>query len=321
MLASRIVAPAKVVTTEVQKPRLQEGTVLVKMQVGTLCGSDLDAFEKPLPAQDYPLPPGFSGHECVGVVEDTDTNEFQKGERVLVCPSPPAGFVEYIVIEPQRLVHLPPVEDSGKIVLAQQLGTVIYSCKRMPNVLDMDVAILGQGPAGLFFTAMLRNMGARKIIGIDVIAHRLAIARQMGATHVVDASMEDPVSAVRDITGGDMADLAVEAVGDLETVNQVVDLVRERGYLVLFGIAPDGPLEFNYMHFFRKYLTTLTSAGADLEKDHQSFKLAMDMIVQGRIDVSSLVSHRLSLTEIGRAYELALHKRDGAVKILIDLQS
>jgi len=321
MLASKIVAPAKVEITEVEKPELEKGAVLVKMEVGTICGSDLHLFERPRPPEDYPLAPGFSGHECVGIVEDTDSSDFQKGDRVLICPYPPIGFAQYVVLEPQYLVKLPPDEDLDKLVIGQQLGTVVYCCKKMPNVIDMDVAVLGQGTGGLLFTAMLRNMGARKIIGIDLVAHRLQVAKKMGATHVVDASKEDPVAAVKGITGGDMADLAVEAVGEPETINQVVDLIRDRGYLILFGIAPVGDIGFDYMKFFRKHPIAVSSSRTEQEKDYRSFKLAMDMIVQKRIDVTPLISHNLPLSKIDRAYDLALYKKDGAVKVLLDLQA
>jgi threonine dehydrogenase-like Zn-dependent dehydrogenase len=216
---------------------------------------------------------------------------------------------------------LPPDEDLEYLVVGQQLGTVIYCCKKMPNVIDMDVAVLGQGTGGLLFTAMLRNMGARKIIGIDIVAHRLEVAKKMGATHVVDASKEDLVAAVKDITGGDMADLAVEAVGEPETINQVADLIRDRGYLVLFGIASVGDIGFDYMKFFRKHPIAVSSSRTELEEDYRSFKLAMDMIVQKRIDVNPLISHHLPLSQIDRAYDLALHKKDGAVKVLLDLQA
>jgi threonine dehydrogenase-like Zn-dependent dehydrogenase len=320
MLASKIVAPAKVEITEVEKPKLEKGAVLVKMQVGTICGSDLHLFERPRPPEDYPLAPGFSGHECVGIVEDSDSGEFQKGDRVLICPYPPIGFAQYVVLQPQYLVKLPSDGDLEKLVVGQQLGTVVYCCKKLPNVIDMDVAILGQGAGGLLFTAMLCNMGARKIIGIDIVADRLQVAKKMGATHVVDASKEDPVAAVKEITNGNMADLAVEAVGEPETVNQVVDLIRDRGYLVLFGIAPVGDIGFDYMKFFRKHPTAISSSRTENEKGYRSFKLAMDMIVQGRIDVTPMISHHIPLSQIDQAYDLALHKKDGAVKVLLDMQ-
>jgi L-iditol 2-dehydrogenase len=136
----------------------------------------------------------------------------------------------------------------------------------------------------------------------------------------VDASREDLVAAVKDITGGDMADLAVEAVGEPETINQVADLIRDRGYLVVFGISPVGDVGFDYMKFFRKHPIAVSSSRTELEEDYRSFKLAMDMIVQKRIDVTPLISHHLPLSQIGRAYDLALHKKDGAVKVLLDLQ-
>lgn len=320
MLASRIVAPAKVQTVEVEKPQVETGKVLVRMEVGTICGSDLHMFERTHPPEDYPLAPGYSGHECVGTVEDTDSAEFQIGDRVLICPFPPIGFAQYVVLDPQFLVKLPAEGDLEKLVVGQQLGTVVYCCKKLPNVIGMDVAVLGLGAGGQLFTAMMRNMGARKIIGIDIVRDRCDVALRMGATDVVDASKEDVEAAVKSITDGRMADLAIEAVGEPETVNQIADLIHNRGYLVMFGIAPAGKIEFDYMNLFRKHPIVVTSSRTEQEPGYASFKLAMDMIVQGRIDVTPLMSHRLSLSQIEQAYDLALHKKDGAVKVILDMQ-
>jgi threonine dehydrogenase-like Zn-dependent dehydrogenase len=320
MLASRIVAPAKVQTVEVDKPEVEKGKVLVRMEVGTICGSDLHMFERARPPEDYPLAPGYSGHECVGTVEDTDSAEFQIGDRVLICPFPPIGFAQYVVLDPQYLVKLPAEGDLEKLVVGQQLGTVVYCCKKLPNVIGMDVAVLGLGAGGQLFTAMMRNMGARKIIGIDIVRDRCDVALRMGATHVVDASKEDVEAAVKSITDGRMADLAIEAVGEPETVNQIADLIHNRGYLVMFGIAPAGKIEFDYMNLFRKHPIMVTSSRTEQEPGYESFKLAMDMIAQGRIDVTPLMSHRLSLSQIEQAYDLALHKKDGAVKVILDMQ-
>ncbi|HBY93272.1 MAG: zinc-binding dehydrogenase [Ardenticatenaceae bacterium] len=322
MLASRIVAPGRVEVAEVDKPSLQNGNVLVKMVMGALCGTDLHLFEQKRPASDFPMPPGFSGHECVGIVEEAGGGDVRVGDRVFIAPRVPRGFAQFATTEPTLLLKLPDHADLDKLVFGQQLGTVIYCCRRLPNVLDMDVAVLGQGPAGLFFTALLSKMGARKIIGIDIVPHLLETARQMGATHVVDASKDDPGKAVAEITNGVMADLAVEAVGLPETINEVPDLIHDRGHLVLFGIPPKGGgWEFNYEKFFRKHPVSFSSSRTELEANFASTRLAMQIIAENRIDVTPMMSHRIPLSRIDHAYDLALHKKDGAVKVLIDLQS
>lgn len=321
MIASRIVAPGRVEVAEVERPVPDNGGVLVKMIVGALCGSDLHICEQHRVPSDFPLPPGFSGHECVGIVEEAGDGDVRVGDRVLIAPRVPRGFAQYATTQPDLLVKLPANVDLDKLVFGQQLGTVLYCCRRLPNVIDMDVAVLGQGPAGLLFTALFRNLGARKIIGIDIVPHRLEVARKMGATHVVDASKDDPAKAIADITNGALADLAVEAVGDPDTINQVAGLIRDRGHLVLFGIPPKGGgWEFNYQQFFRKHPVAFSSSRTELEADFRSTRLAMQMIAENRIDVTPMISHRIPLSNIDRAYELALTKHDGAVKVLVDLQ-
>ena len=89
------------------------------------------------------------------------------------------------------------------------------------------MVILGQGPIGQLFCAAARNLGAREIIAIDLLESRLKTSPQMGATHVVNASQEDVVKTVGDITQGQYADLVVEAVGHREhRLNDAFRLVR-----------------------------------------------------------------------------------------------
>ena len=317
MKAAQYTAPGRIDVIETPDPAPTHGTVLLRTEKVTICGSDLH-FLNDSPTEAYPWKPGQSGHECVGVIEESAIPAFRRGSRVLVLPPEFDAFAEYLAVEPNYLIPLPEGLAPHHGILGQQLGTVVFCCRKLKNVLDKDVVVVGQGPAGLFFTMLLYRMGARQVIGLDLVDHRLAVARQVGAVHTVNVAQQDPVEAVREHTQGRMADVVVEAVGKAETINLCADLVREGGEFALFGVPKKEILPIAMEKILRRNLTMLTSVFAQREPGLRSFRLALDLIAQGRLDVSPLISHRFPFADIRDAFTLAETKQDGAVKVLLE---
>ena len=138
----------------------------------------------------------------------------------------------------------------------------------------------------------------------------------MGATHTVNAAEEDPVAIVEEITNGRMADLVVEIGGhQTETINQCLDFVKRGGTVFAFGGQVEPIYDFRFSEFFRKNVRLIGSVAPDAQND---FPLAMDMITQGRINVLPIITHHLPFTEVQRAFELSLHKKESAIKIVME---
>ena len=169
---------------------------------------------------------------------------------------------------------------------------------------------------GLLFTHILSNLGAKTVITTDLVDFRLTVSKKMRATHTINAAKENPVVAVEEITEGRMADLVVEVVGhQTETINQCLQLLKREGTLLAFGVPDDQIYDFHFADFFRKNLKFIGSVGPDAQND---FPLAMDMIAQGRVDVSPIITHHLPFTEAQLGFDMALNKKDEAVKIVFD---
>lgn len=317
MKAAQYTAPGRIDLIEAPEPVVGEGTVLLRTEKVTICGSDLH-FLHDSPVDKYPWKPGQSGHECVGVVEASTVPALPRGGRMLVLPPEFDAFSEYQAVDPRHLIPLPDGLALERGLLGQQLGTVIYCCRKLKNVLDKHVVVVGQGPAGLLFTALLYQMGARQVIGLDLVEHRLAVARRMGAAQAFNVDQVDVVEAVRACTDGHMADVVVEAVGKAETINLCIDLVREGGEVALFGVPKTEILPIAMDKLLRRNLTMVTSVFAQREPGLRSFRLALDLLAQGRLDISPLISHRLPFARIREAFDLAETKRDGAVKVLLE---
>ena len=141
-----------------------------------------------------------------------------------------------------RVVPVPEGMDPTTAVMCQPVGTVLFACRRLGSVMGKRVAVLGQGAIGLTFTRLLASAGAKEIVGIDLLDERLAKAAEQGATATVNPMREDVVGAIAELTGGEGADVVVEAAGTEEAVDLLSSLVRPYGTLVLFRTAGTGPL-------------------------------------------------------------------------------
>ena len=165
---------------------------------------------------------------------------------------------------------------------------------------------------------MVGRQGAARVIVADLSEARLSASQSFGADVVINASKDSLTAAVKDLTNGKGADYVVEAVGRKETLLQSIDLVRADGGLFWFGLPDTTALvDFNFRDFFRKRLAAHSTYGAQGETGLVSFRIALDWITGKQINVSPLLSHILSIEEIGKAFDLADSRDDDAMKVSV----
>ena len=317
MLAGDIYEPRKIRLTDTEEPALDPaspGEIIFQPELGCLCGSDLLYFEGDY--AEYPPEIGHSLHEMIGRVVDTNGDLFQVGDHVLCVPDGQQGLSERFRVTERQAILVDPRPPVDQALLAQPLGTVLFALRKLPNLIDQSVVVVGQGPMGQLFNLALQQLGARQIIAVDQIGDRLEVSPLTGATETVNSSQQDPVKAVEDLTGGEGADLVVEAVGHREQVlNLCAELCRPFGNILFFGVPPQSIDNFNIYRVFWKNLSIVTSVGPDFKKD---FPLAMQWIAEGRVDVSPLITHRMPWTDIQEAFDIFSQRQDGALKVFLD---
>ena len=299
-------------------PELEPGKVLVRTRLASVCGSDLHVVYMGWNVDEFPLPHGYPGHEGVGEVVDSAVPEFAPGDLVLTAPNiwVSKTFAGYQLLDPQFLLKLPGDVPEAHLLMAQQLGTVVFGCRRLPPLLGQTVAVIGQGSVGLFHDFMLRRLGAHRIIAIEPVPERLAAGRAMGIDEAIDVTGRPATEAVLDLTDGQGADLVVEAVGSVETLNQALQLARPLGRVALFGLPSTMErVPFDWDTFFRKRLDMHTVFGAQDEPGLPAFQLAVDFITRGDIDMAPFVTHQFPIEEVQRAFDLADSKAEGALKV------
>lgn len=295
MLAGQIVGPRQVAMIELPVPQISDRQILVKVEAGAICGSDLPYFfcdpsYSTVARLSIPLPPTFSLHELVGRVAQSRCQRFNEGDRVLALPQRQhAGLAQYFVSSEDLAVPIPngPAEH---LVVSQPLGTVVHACLKLPNLLGLTAVVVGQGPTGQLFTALLRKMGVVQLIAVDLLPERLQVSTRMGATHTLSGDATALLEAVQMITNGKGADLVIEAAGKSETLNLAAKLVRRNGTLLVFGVPQMHSYDFALHDFFFNEGRLINSVGPNVQHD---FPIAVDLIATGAIDVTPLLTHRL----------------------------
>jgi threonine dehydrogenase-like Zn-dependent dehydrogenase len=322
MLAGQIVGRRQLEIIELPIPEAGEGQILVRLEAGAICGSDLPYF---LMEEDHPsiaaalrlghgrLPPLFSLHELVGRVAQSRCREFAEGDRVLALPYQHQGLAVYFLSEPAMAVPVPegPAE---RLSLAQPLGTVVHACLKLPNVLGQTAVVIGQGPIGQLFTALLRRMGVMRLIAVDLLPDRLEVSRTMGATDTLCGDAAEVMAAMPRLTGAHGVDLAVEAVGLAETLNLASSLVRRNGTLLAFGVPHRTHYPFAFREFFFNEGRLINSIGPDV---HHDFPIAVEMIASGLIDTGPLITHRFPFSRAHEAFTLFADRADGSIKVVL----
>ena len=225
---------------------------------------------------------------------------------------------EYVLV-PDAMANLAPVPDAlsdEQVLMCPDIMSTGFSGAERGEVQIGDtVAIFAQGPIGLCATAGAKLMGATTIIVVDRVPERLAIARRLGADHVVDFSKVNPVQEIMRLTDGRGVDVAIEALGAQSTFEGALRVLRPGGVLSSLGVYSTD-LTIPYDAFSAglgdySIVTTLCPGGKE------RMRRLMEVIANGRLDLKPLVTHRFTLDRIIEAYDLFSHQRDGVMKVAI----
>ena len=165
-----------------------------------------------------------------------------------------------------------------------------------------SVAVFGCGGVGDAAIAGSRLAGAHTIIAVDIDDRKLDIARNFGATHTVNSTNEDPIEAIRGLTGGNGVDVAIEAVGLPATYEQAFYSRDLAGTVVLVGVPnPEMKVELPMIEVFGRGGTLKSSWYGDCLPS-RDFPMLIDLYLQGRLDLDRFVSETIALDEVEEAF-------------------
>jgi Zn-dependent alcohol dehydrogenase len=328
--AIHVAHDAPQVVDEIDLPDPGPSQIAVKLFASGICHSQLHQIHNPNQGT-----PSVLGHEATGVVTGTgpDVTYVREGDRVMVTwltrtaypgPRPPvpaytyrgqptqsglggaATWAESIVVHEQYVVKLSDgVDEQLTSIIGCAVMTGAGAALNTGRVRAGDsVAIFGVGGVGLSCVQACANAGAYPIIVVDLRDAKLEFAKQFGATHFVNASVEDPVARIRELTGGVGVDCSFDAIGAPKTLEQFYQVVRvgvngvsEPGTAVLIGV-PTGPTQFQMGVMWNRRLTGSFGGGGLPERD---FPMYVRWFQQGKLPLDKLVSRRYRLEQINEA--------------------
>lgn len=320
---------------EVPRPRPAVGEALVRVAAVGVDGSDvLCVYERD--EGGYPL---ILGHEMAGIVEEVNGAPAScVGERVAVKPLIPCracrycqagvygqceepdflgvrrdgAFAEYVCAPVQNLVRLPKEADLVEAALIEPAAVALHAVRQGEIQPGECVAILGAGPIGMMAAQWARIWGAGKVLLVDLGERRLELARRLWLGETWNARGGDPVAWAWEETLGRGVDLAIEASGASAAVEQAVRMVRPLGRVILLG-NPAGDVILPRkvaLQIVKKELSLRGAWNAQFAAlPVDEWRVTMEMIASRRLDVRSLISHRLPLEEGVQALAMMYEKR------------
>ena len=323
---------------EMAVPSIGPGELLVRIRASGICGSDLMEWYR---IQKAPL---VLGHEIAGEIVEVGEGieDFRVGDRIFASHHVPCGQCRYCLAGHQsvcdmlRTTHLDPggfaefirvpkinVElgtyrlpdgitfDEGSFI--EPLACVVRAQRFARLVPGQTVLIIGSGISGLLHVQLARTRGAARIVATDMSDFRLKAAARFGADATLRGTENVP-ERLRDLNDGRLADLVIVCTGAMPAIQQAVKSVDRGGTLLFFAPTPAGvDVPIPLFDFWRDEISVLTSyagSGQDLLE-------SIELIQNRRVRVADMITHRLSLAEAGRGFELTASGQD-SIKVIID---
>ncbi len=322
---------------QVPIPQIGPGELLMEIKASGICGSDIMEWYR---IQNAPL---VLGHEVAGDVAEVGeaVAGYQVGDRIFVthhvpcntchyCLSGhhtacetlhttkfyPGGFAQYVRV-PQinvdrGILRLPADVSYEDGSLIEPLGTVVRGQRNARIGPGDSVLVLGCGIAGLLHIKLAQALGASRIMATDIDDYRMAAARKFGADGVIDAREGVP-DCVREANEGRLADKVIVCTGAVTALQQGLESVDRGGVVLFFAVPKPGEtVAVDFNRFWRDDVSFMPSyAAAPLDN-----ATALELISSGRVVVNDMITHRLSLDEIGEGFRLA-SEADHCLKVII----
>jgi L-iditol 2-dehydrogenase len=342
MKAAQLFAPRRMEVNEIPlPPEPSAGEVLVRLKGIGICGSDLHYYMDGRIGEYEVRYPSILGHEPVAEVVAVGAGVAHLKTGQIVCVEPaitcghcefcvsgrtnncvrtvfmggreaPGFFREYAVAPAGNVEPVPESLDWRQATLVEPLAVICHTMELCPVKPGDTVAVLGAGPIGLLTVAMARLSGANRIIAGDRVAHRVALAKRMGADIGIHMPGESLADAVRDLTRGRGADVVYDAAAARETIAEGLRATRAGGNFVLIGMPYEKNMPVDLHRAMDREIRIQT-----IKRGNHCGHHAMNLLEAGRIPLD-VITHRIPLERTPDAFAMLEDYRDGAGKILIE---
>jgi L-iditol 2-dehydrogenase len=344
MKAMVLAGIGKIEIVERPAPTLQDPTdVLLKIIRAGICGSDLHYYTQGRIGDQVVHFPFCIGHECSAIVADVakQVTRFKPGDLVVVdpsvscttcdqcqldhfhtcrkvrflgCPGQLDGCLCDFIVMPEDCCYSAEGLTADQAALVEPLSIGYYAVQLSGGLEGKKVGILGSGPIGLSVLLSAQAAGASAIYVTDRLDYRLEAARQQGAAWTGNPDQTD---IVLDIIQREPLELdaVFECCGQQTALDQAARLCKPMGRLVIVGIPETEQSSFAVHDARRKGLTFV-----NVRRQNECVDPVIDLIREGRIKPDFMITHRFSLGQAAKAFELLASYRDGIIKAVVDME-
>ncbi|MBT4871479.1 MAG: L-threonine 3-dehydrogenase [Marinovum sp.] len=309
--------------------------VLIKVRKSAICGTDVHIWNwDEWSAKTVPVPM-VVGHEFCGQIVDCGpgAQKYKIGTRVsaeghVVCGTcrncragrgqlcrntegigvnRPGSFAEYVCLPEHNVVPIPDDIPDEIAALFDPLGNAVHTALSF-DLVGEDVLVTGAGPIGIMGALVAQKVGARKVVITDINPYRLQLAERMGVQYVVDVSKTSLRDVMGDIGMSEGFDVGLEMSGAAPAMRQMIDRMNNGGKLALLGIAPtEFAVDWNTVIF--NMLEIKGIYGREMFETWYK----MIALVQSGLDISGLITHRISIEDYRDGFAAMTSGQSGKV--------
>jgi len=320
---------------EVPVPEPGPSDVLIKIRKTAICGTDVHIHNWDEWAQATIPVPMVVGHEFCGEIVDTGAaaTKYDRGLRVsgeghIVCGAcrncragrghlcrntqgvgvnRPGAFAEYLCIPEHNVFVLPDDVPDEIAAIFDPFGNAVHTALSF-DLVGEDVLVTGAGPIGIMGALVAKEVGARKVVITDINPTRLALAKKMGIDYVVDARTQDLTDVMAEIGMKEGFDVGLEMSGAAPAFRDMIDVMNNGGKIAILGIAP-AAFEIDWNKVIFKMLNLKGIYGREMFETWYK----MTTLVQGRLDLTPLITHRLGIDDYAQGFEVMCAGEAGKV--------
>jgi L-iditol 2-dehydrogenase len=300
-----------------------EDEVIVKNHLVGICGSDKTFYRGQLPPKtaefrQEPKFPFYLGHESGGTVVEVGSKvrEYQLGDKVIAFGWN-NNLAQYFKAKVWELQPVPEGLDMDLACLGEPTACAMYSGMNSGVQLGDTVVVMGGGYAGQIIAQCAKKKGAEKVVVVDVLDGKLQLAKKLGADVVINASKENAVEYVKELTNGIGADVVVEAAGSEQSINQCSEMIKHNGKFVWYSWITQ-PVKLNISRWHDDGLEFINTCLVH-HTYQQRYVWTPDTlrpVIQGLVDIKSLITHEFKLDQLKEAFDL-VDKDDTAIKVVL----
>jgi len=322
----------------IEAPVLKPGHAIIKIRRIGICGTDLHAYTGTQPYFTYPR---ILGHELAAdLIEADGVNGFVPGEALTVMPyfncgkciacrnGKPNCCVDikvcgvhvdgamrtYLSVPSYSLIKSDGLS-YDELALAEPLAIGAHGIRRGNVQKDEFVLVIGAGPIGLG-TMMFAKIAGAKVIALDINDQRLQFCKdKLHTQYIVNASKEDVLTRLREITNGDMPTVVIDATGSRKAINNALQYLAHGGRFILIGLQKE-EICFSHPEFHKRETTLMSSRNATKE----DFNQVINSIKNGLINPSILITHRVKFNEVKDAFPGWSDPKTNVIKAMVEME-